>query len=330
MWKRPIFIWLLVFAACGRELKSPITISGQAQGTTYTITYLAGSYSNYREEIDSIFRAIDQSLSTYQEASVISKINRNERDTVDAHFITVFQKAAEVSQQTAGAFDVTVAPLINAYGFGFKKKEQVTQGKIDSLLLLIGYQKIRLEGNTIIKANTGMMVDYNAIAQGYTVDVLAGFLDSRGISDYLIELGGEVRAKGQKQDGQPWTVGIEEPEESKTEGGSLNRTIPLLNKALATSGNYKKFYVEDGKKYTHIIDPHTGLPAKNNLLSASVVAPDCMTADAYATAFMVMGLDKAKAFVETRQNLQLSVFFLYDEQGATKTYVSPNFPPLVR
>jgi thiamine biosynthesis lipoprotein len=330
MWKRPIFIWLLVFVACGQELKSPITISGQAQGTTFTITYLAGAYSNYREEIDSIFRAIDQSLSTYQEASVISKINRNERDTVDAHFITVFQKAVEVSQQTSGAFDITVAPLINAYGFGFKKKEQVTQGKIDSLLLLVGYQKIRLEGNTIIKANTGMMVDFNAIAQGYTVDVLAGFLDSRGVSDYLIELGGEVRAKGKKQDGQPWTVGIEEPEESKTEGGSLNRTIALQDNALATSGNYKKFYIEDGKKYTHIIDPHTGMPAKNNLLSATVVAPDCMTADAYATAFMVMGLDNARTFVETHQNLQLSVFFLYDDRGATKTYVSPDFPAVAR
>jgi thiamine biosynthesis lipoprotein len=327
---RCLFLGLLIITACGQELKSPITISGQAQGTTYTISYLAGAYANYREEIDSIFNAIDQSLSTYKEASVISRINRNETDKADTHFIAVFQKAAEVSQQTAGAFDVTVAPLINAYGFGFKKKEQVTPAKIDSLLLLTGYQKIRLEGKTLVKASPGMMVDFNAIAQGYTVDVLAGFLDSRGISEYLIELGGEVRAKGKKQDGSAWTVGIEEPEATGGEGGTLNRTIALQDNALATSGNYKKFYVEDGKRYTHIIDPHTGLPAKNNLLSATVVAPDCMTADAYATAFMVMGLEQAKAFVAARQNLQLSVFFLYDEQGATKTYVSPDFPALAR
>jgi thiamine biosynthesis lipoprotein len=330
MWKRPIFIWLLMFAACRQELKSPITISGQAQGTTYTITYLAGAYSNYRQEIDSIFKAIDQSLSTYQEASVISKINRNETDRVDEHFIKVFHKATEVSQQTAGAFDVTVAPLINAYGFGFKKKEQVTQGKIDSLLLLIGYQKIQLEENRLVKASPAMMIDFNAIAQGYTVDVLAEFLHKKGIKDYLIELGGEVRSKGKKLDGQPWTVGIEEPEESKTEGGTLNRQVALQDMAMATSGNYKKFYVEDGKKYTHIIDPQTGMPAKNSLLSASVVARDCMTADAYATAFMVMGLGKAKDFLATHQNLQLSVFFIYDDQGTTKTYFSQDFPSSLR
>lgn len=325
-----IIIWLLMFAACRQELKSPITISGQAQGTTYTITYLAGAYSNYRQEIDSVFKAIDQSLSTYQEASVISKINRNETDRVDEHFIKVFDKAAEVSQQTAGAFDITVAPLVNAYGFGFKKREQVTPGKIDSLLTLIGYHKIQLQGNTVVKATPGVMVDFNAIAQGYTVDVLAEFLHRKGIKDYLIELGGEVRSKGEKPDGQPWTVGIEEPEESKTEGGTLNRQVALQDMAMATSGNYKKFYVEDGKKYTHIIDPKTGMPAKNSLLSASVVARDCMTADAYATSFMVMGLDRSKDFLATHQNLRLSVFFIYDDQGTTKTYISQDFPSRVR
>ncbi len=320
----------MAITSCGSELRNTITISGKAQGTTYTISYLAGAYANYREEIDSIFKAIDQSLSTYQEESVISTINRNASDKVDAHFITVFQKAQEVSQQTAGMFDVTVAPLINAYGFGFKKREHVTPAKIDSLLTLVGYQKLRLEGNTLVKASPGMMVDFNAIAQGYTVDVLADFLEGRGIKDYLIELGGEVRSKGKKLDGSLWSVGIEEPEEASSAGGTLNSTIALANKSLATSGNYKKFYVEDGKKYTHIIDPHTGLPAKNNLLSATVVAPDCMTADAFATAFMVMGLERAKAFLETHYNLQLSVFFIYDEQGTTKTYLSPDFPPLVR
>jgi thiamine biosynthesis lipoprotein len=326
MWKRPIFIWLLFFVACGRELKSPITISGQAQGTTYTISYLAGAYANYRDEIDSIFKAIDLSLSTYQEASVISRINRNERDTVDAHFTTVFQKAAEVSKQTAGAFDITVAPLVNAYGFGFTKRSTVDSLMIDSLRTLVGYQKVRLEGNQLVKASPGVMLDFNAIAQGYTVDVLAGFLEGRGIHDYLVELGGEVRAKGKKLDGSPWTVGIEEPEESGSEGGTLNRTIALSNQALATSGNYKKFYVEDGKKYTHILNPLTGQPSKNNLLSATVIAGDCMTADAYATAFMVMGLDKAKQFLAGHPELQLEVLFIYDHQGAWKTYISENFP----
>ena len=328
--KPAILMMLLLLSSCGRELRNTITISGAAQGTTYHITYLAGAYSNYREEIDSIFRAIDHSLSTYQPESVISTINRNESDTADAHFIAVFNKAMEVSKQTDGLFDVTVAPLINAYGFGFTKKGQVTQALIDSVLKIVGYQKLRLDGNTIVKASPAMMIDFNAIAQGYTVDILAEFLDKRGIKDYLIELGGEVRSKGEKLDGSPWTVGIEEPDEANAEGGTLNRTITLPDKALATSGNYKKFYVEDGKKYTHIIDPHTGLPAKNSLLSATVVAPDCMTADAYATVFMVMGLDRAKAFLDAHQNLRLSVFFIYDEMGATKTYISADFPPVVR
>jgi thiamine biosynthesis lipoprotein len=326
----PFLLGLLVFVSCASELKSPLTISGEAQGTTYTITYLAGAYANYRQEIDSIFKAIDQSLSTYQKTSVISRINRNETSAVDEHFKKVFQKSIEVSRQTDGLFDVTVAPLVNAYGFGFTKKERVDQLMIDSILKLVGYQKLQLNGNTLVKASAGMMIDFNAIAQGYTVDVLADFLDQNGIKDYLIELGGEVRSKGKKLDNQPWTVGIEEPEETTNEGGSLNRTIAIVDKALATSGNYKKFYVEDGRKLTHILDPFTGLPAKNNLLSASVVAPDCMTADAYATAFMVMGLDRAKAFLEAHQNLQLSVFFIYDEQGTTKTYFSQDFPAPIR
>lgn len=330
MTKPSILIGLLILAACGRVMKSPITISGQAQGTTYTVTYLAGAYSHYREEIDSIFMAIDQSVSTYQQVSVISRINRNETNTVDSHFIAVFNKAMEVSEQTEGLFDVTVAPLINTYGFGFTKKEKVTQALIDSLLKNVGYQKLRLNGDNLVKASPEVMIDFNAIAQGYTVDVLADFLDKKGIRDYLIELGGEVRARGKKLDGSPWTVGIEEPEETAGEGGTLNRTIALLDKALATSGNYKKFYVEEGKKYTHIIDPRTGLPTKNSLLSASVMAPDCMTADAYATAFMVMGVERAKTFIDTHHNLQLSVFFIYDEQGATKTYISPDFPPVAR
>jgi thiamine biosynthesis lipoprotein len=328
--KYSFLIWLLILTACASELKSPITISGQAQGTTYTISYLAGAYSNYRAEIDSIFKAIDQSLSTYQKTSLISRINRNETNVVDEHFKKVFQKSMEVSVNTGGLFDVSVFPLVNAYGFGFKKRESLDQAMIDSILKLVGYQKIQLNGNILAKANPSMMIDFNAIAQGYTVDVLADFLDKKGIKDYLIELGGEVRSKGKKLDAQPWTVGIEEPEENNAEGGTLNRTIVIQNQALATSGNYKKFYVEDGRKFTHILDPFTGYPAKNNLLSATVVAPDCMTADAYATAFMVMGLDRAKAFLDAHQNLQLSVFFIYDEQGDTKTYISQNFPALAR
>ena len=169
------------------------------------------------------------------------------------------------------------------------------------------------------------MLDFNAIAQGYTVDVLASFLDSKGISNYLVEVGGELKAKGTKLNDSSWTVGIEQPGESITGDFALNTIIRIKDKSLATSGNYRKFYVEDGKKYAHIIDPFTGYPAKHNLLSATVIAENCMTADAYATAFMVMGLDKSKQFLSEHKDLNLEVFFIYDEDGVSKTYASKNF-----
>lgn len=320
------WVALFLFISCNRSIKNTVKISGAAQGTTYNITYLAGQHSNYREAFDSIFKKIDLSLSTYVPASIISKINRNDTAVmVDDYFTTVFNKSIEVSETTNGVFDVTVAPIINAYGFGFTKKEKVNKILIDSLLKYIGYKKVRLEGKKLVKEIPQVMLDFNAIAQGYTVDVLASFLESKGIDNYLVEVGGELRAKGKKMNDSSWTVGIEQPNEILTDGASLKAIIQIKDKSLATSGNYKKYYVEDGKKYTHIINPFTGYPAKNNLLSATVIAPDCMTADAYATAFMVMGLEKSKQFLSEHTGLNLEVFFIYDEDGAWKTYTSKAF-----
>jgi FAD:protein FMN transferase len=319
----------LFFAGCAEEVQSTINLSGPAQGTTYNITYVAGAYANYRSSIDSIFTTIDQSLSTYQPGSLISQINRNETAEVDSHFTAVFNKAKVVAELTNGLFDPTVAPLVNAWGFGFKKKERVTPALIDSLKKITGYRLVWMEGNKLVKRYPEVMLDFNAIAPGYTVDILAAFLESKGIQHYLVELGGEVRSKGKKLDGTAWTLGIEQPEEAPSEGTRLNSTIQLGDHALATSGNYKNFYLEAGKKYSHILDPSTGYPAKNSLLSATVIAPDCITADAYATAFMVMGLEKAKQFVEGYSKLQLSVYFIYDEEGITKIWLSQNFPSLV-
>jgi len=314
-----VVIFLLI--SCKREINNTIKISGTAQGTTYNITYLAGQHSNYRESIDSIFKKIELSLSTYNPASIISKLNRNDSTViVDDYFSDVFNKSMEVSEKTKGLFDVTVAPIINAYGFGFTKKEKVNNILIDSLLKYIGYKKVRLIDGKIVKEMPQVMLDFNAIAQGYTVDVLGSFLDSKGISNYLVEVGGELRAKGKRLDESSWTVGIEQPNEDISSDVTLNSVIKIKDKSLATSGNYKKFYVEDGKKYAHIIDPFTGYPAKNNLLSATVIAENCMTADAYATSFMVMGLDKSKQFLSENKNLNLEVYFIYDENGAWKTY----------
>jgi thiamine biosynthesis lipoprotein len=183
-----------------------------------------------------------------------------------------------------------------------------------------------LVSDRIVKETPGVVLDFNAIAQGYTVDVLASFLESKGIRDYLVEVGGEIRAKGEKLDKTPWAVGIEKPDDTPTEGRSLQTGVGLKDQALATSGNYKKYYEEDGRRYTHIIDPVSGYPTKNNLLSATVVAGDCMTADAYATAFIVMGLERSRKFLSEHKDLQLEVFFIYDDGGVWKTYSSEDFP----
>ena len=320
------FVAILVFTGCNRSINNSIKISGAAQGTSYNITYLAGQHSNYREAFDSILKKIDLSLSTYVPVSIISRINKNDSAVmVDDYFKEVFNKSIEVSEKTNGLFDVTVAPLINAYGFGFTKREKINKILIDSLLRFVGYKKVKVEGKKIIKEIPQVMLDFNAIAQGYTVDVLALFLESNGISNYLVEVGGELRAKGKNINDSSWTVGIEQPNEINTDGASLKALIKMKNKSLATSGNYKRYYVEDGKKYTHIINPFTGYPAKSNLLSATVIAENCMTADAYATAFMVMGLEESKQFLSKNKDLNLEVYFIYDENGTWKTYTSYKF-----
>jgi len=317
-----IFVTLLVSHGCKRGIYNTIKISGAAQGTSYNITYLAGPNSNYREAVDSIFNKIDSSLSTYIPVSLISRINQNDSTVlVDDFFKDVFNKSIEVSQKTNGLFDITVAPVVNAWGFGFKKKQIVTDRLIDSLLKYVGYKKVRLEGSKLVKEDANVMLDFNAIAQGYTVDVLAAFLDKNGIKNYLLEVGGELRAKGKKQNDSAWTVGIEQPNETPNEV-VLKATFKMHDVSLATSGNYRKFYIEDGKKYTHILNPFTGYPAKNNLLSATVVAANCMTADAYATAFMVMGLEQSKQFLAKHKDLGLEVFLIYDDNGKMKTYGS--------
>jgi FAD:protein FMN transferase len=316
----------ILLPGCHRDTTNPITISGKAQGTTYNITYLAGEHSNYRSSFDSIFHQIDGSLSTYDTASLISRINRNDSTaTVDAWFSDVYNKSMEVSGKTGGLFDITVAPVINAYGFGFTKRQRVTDSLIDSLLRFVGYKKLRLVDGKVVKEIPQVMLDFNAIAQGYTVDVVASFLESKGVKNYMVEVGGELRAKGKKLNDSSWTVGIEMPSENEAEAATLFARIRMDNKSLATSGNYKKFYVEDGKKYSHIINPFTGYPARNNLLSTTVIAEDCMTADAYATSFMVMGLEKSKQFLSENKDLGLEVFFIYVDNGVWKTYATKYF-----
>lgn len=321
----PLLIAVIIYSACAnKKARDIIRIAGDAQGTTYHISYVSVDTTNYQHAIDSIFRKIDSSLSTYLPVSLISRVNKNDSTVIlDSHFIRVYKKAVAVSEKTP-LFDITVAPVINAWGFGFSKKEKVDSALIDSLLQFVGFKMVRIENNKIVKEKPEVMLDFNAIAQGYTVDVLSSYFESKGINNYFIELGGEVFAKGNKTDSDFWKVGIDKPIAGASEQREIQTIVKLHNKAMATSGNYRKFYEENGQKYSHIIDPGTGYPARNNLLSVSVIADDCMTADAYATVFMVMGLEAAQQFLSDNKDLMLEVYFIYDEKGEWKTFASEN------
>jgi thiamine biosynthesis lipoprotein len=239
-------------------------------------------------------------------------------------FIEVYQKAMEVSQETDGAFDITVAPLVNAWGFGFKSGEQPSPHQVDSLLQLVGYKKVSLEGHRIRKQDPRTMLDCSAIAKGFGADVVARLLRQREVKNFMVEIGGEIVTSGVNAQRLPWKIGVTKPtDDSLSTSGELQTVLNVTDKAMATSGNYRNFYYKGGKKYAHTIDPKTGYPVQHSLLSATVLAPDCATADAMATSFMVMGLEKAKAVLERHQ--ELMVYFIYaDERGQNAVWYSPS------
>jgi len=318
----PILIGLVIISACQTKENKLIIIEGEAQGTTWHISYISNDGLNHKQAIDSILKDIDLSLSTYVPNSIISRINNNEPDVlVDSYFTDVFNKSLKVSQKTDGLFDVTIGPLVNAWGFGFSKRALIDSSSIDSILQFVDYKMLRIKGDKLIKDKQEIKLDFNAIAQGYSVDVLALYLEKNGVKNYLVELGGELIAKGKKNT-ENWKAGIEQPLQNTSSERKLEAIIELNNRALCTSGNYRKFYEENGNRYAHILDPRTGFPARQKILSASVLADDAMTADAYATTFMVMGLEQSKQFLEENKDLNLEVFFIYDENNTWKTYTS--------
>ena len=322
---------LFLLASCNPQSNTTlVTLWGEAQGTTYTIKYLDESSTDYQTEIDSILKDIDNSLSVYVPASIISRVNRGDSTVIiDKYFTDVFQKAMEVAERTDAAFDPTVAPLVNVWGFGFTEgTSDIDSAMIDSILYYVNYKLVRLENHKTAKDKPRVMLDFNAIAQGYTVDVLGEFFENKGIDNYLIELGGEIKARGKSipplggRKGGWWKIGIDKPVENINER-EIEAVIELIDKALATSGSYRKFYEKDGIKYSHTIDPKTGYPVRHSLLSATVIAGDCMTADAYATAFMVMGIEKSKEFLKENKDLNLDVYFIYSNRvGEWETYYS--------
>ena len=324
-----IFIVLLV-SSCG-PAPEYAEINGLTQGTTYHIVVEKSpglDLMALRQEIEEAFTAIDNSLSIYNDSSVISFINSNRSDLTDTLFREVFRLSSLVSQQSGGLFDITVGPLVEAWGFGPDAMKRFDESKLDSLLALVGMEKLRLEGERIIKASPGMFIDVNAIAQGYTVDIVAGILERKGIDQCLVEVGGEVRTVGDKN-GKGWRVGIDTPADGNyVPGAELQATVRLDNSALATSGNYRKFYIENGVKYSHTIDPRTGYPVRHTLLSASVIAREAAVADAWATACMVAGKDDAILFIE--ENDFLEGYLIYsDENGGMKSWVSDGLKRLI-
>ena len=291
-------------------------------GTTFSVTYQCDS--DLSHSIKDELMKVDFSLSPFNEKSVITAINNNQEVTPDKMFMDVFTLAMEVSRETEGAFDITVAPLVNAWGFGFKNGGKPTTQQVDSLRRIIGYQKVSVVNGKIHKQDPRMMLDCSAIAKGYGTDIVARFLRSRGVNNYMVEVGGEIVTKGVNPDRLPWKVGVIKPDDdSLNVSHELQTVLNVTDIAMATSGNYRRFYYKNGKKYAHTIDPKTGYPVQHNILSATVLAKTCAQADAYATSFMVMGLDGAKKILE--RHPELMAYFIYDDgQGKNAVWFSPS------
>lgn len=322
---------VLFFCACGSQPGEPkfVNLRGVVFGTYYSISYYSEDGKNYQSEIDSLFADINRSLSYYDPNSLISRINRNETDSADEYFLPVLTRSLQIAQKTNGAFDPTISPLVNAWGFGFAEKQNMTQQRVDSLRKIVGYKKVRINGNQVIKEIPEIQFDFNAIAKGYASDLAGLLLESKGISVYMVELGGDLVARGKKPDGSPWRIGLEKPAKNKYAEQDWDYMVEMHNLAVATSGNYRKYYIEGGMRYSHTIDPETGYPVNHNLLSASVFASDCKTADAYATAFMVMGLDKSIEFLQDKPELQ--AFFIYSlNKEEYETYTSEGLSVIPR
>ncbi len=308
-------VWIVRF----RGTSQLRTAQGGIFGTTYHVKY--ESPQPLDAEILAELQRVDASLSVFNSQSVISQINDGRRERVDAMLYEVLQKARQVSEATGGAFDITVMPLVNAWGFGFKHgKLPVPDREVDSLRALVGYRRLELTSDSVLhKEDARISIDCGAIAKGYGVDRVARLLRDRGVRNFMVEIGGEVVTKGRNpQTARPWQIGVSRPDETRQSEGEVQTVLSLENAALATSGNYHNFYIRDGRKYAHTIDPRTGRPVQHSLLSATVMAHDCATADAYATAFMVMGLDSAMQVVKGTKGLK--AYFIYaDGQGRLRT-----------
>ena len=307
-----------------------LKLEGTVFHTIYHITYQDSR--DFSSEINRLFREFDGSLSMFNDTSIITRMNNCDTTVVaNNYFTTVFHKAMNVSKATDGAFDITVAPLVNLWGFGFKNSDNVSQQTIDSILQFVGYQKVQLdEDGRLHKLDPRTVMDASSIAKGYMSDVVAEFLQQQGVTNYMVEIGGEIALNGVNPNGNAWGIGINQPTDDSTQmNNELQNAIFLTHGGVATSGNYRNFYMKDGKKYAHTIDPHTGYPIQQDILSSTVIAQDCMTADAYATAFMVLGKEKALE-VLAKDSTLMAYFITEGENGNYDVVYSPALEDALR
>jgi len=306
-----LLVLLLITFSCKTLLKSPYTkLEGSAFGTTFHIVY--DNKTDFSEDIDSVFNAFNNSLSTYIPNSIISRVNKNDYLVeVDEYFIEAYNKAKYIYMETDGYFDPTIGRLIDAYGFGSGEAKELTQDEITSIMTTTGFDKVKLMGNKVIK-KSDLQLNVNAFAKGFGVDVVGRFLETKGVENYLVEIGGEIRARGLNPDGEIWKIAIDDPNDDGTR--SQSKFIELYNESMATSGNYRKFRINDkGEKIVHTVNPRTGLAKESNLLSASVILEgDCADVDAYATAFMAMGLENTKEFLRNHRDLKVVLLYTND------------------
>ena len=325
IWQLPFLILLIVGTILiirNQNITPYHNDKGMVFGTTYSITYQADSslHTSIKKEL----QKVDEALSPFNKQSVITAVNENLNMTVNKMFADVFLMAEKISEDTDGAFDITVAPLVNAWGFGFKSGKHPSRHDIDSLKTIIGYKKVSLNDLRVTKTDPRVMLDCSSIAKGYGSDAVAAMLERHGVKNYMVEIGGEIVTKGISQKRMPWKIGVTKPiDDSLSLSQEIQCIINVTDKAMATSGNYRNFYYHGGKKYAHTIDPKTGYPVQHSILSATVIANNCATADAYATAFMVMGMEKAQKLLERHPELMAYIIFA-DKDGIIQTWCSPS------
>ena len=313
--------------SCQPKMQKTV-IQGLAQGSYYAISYYDSLNRNFQHEIDSIFDAVDRSVSLWNDSSTISKVNRNEDVELDAIFIDNFNIAQQAAELSNGYFDPTISPLVAAWGFSYKNGDSITPQLTDSLKDLVDYRKIKIEDGKVVKGNPLMSLDFNAIAQGYTSDLIASFLSSKGIHNFLIDTGGEIMGRGSKPDGSDWIVGIEKPAANWDSERVVQERLFLRDKGLVTSGSTRKYVERNGKRYSHCIDPTTGYPVEHNVLSVTVIAENSVWADALASICMVMGLEKSLEIINAREGTEAYYIFVNDK-GELETFATKEFQRLI-